>query len=353
VNLLSTSSSPVTITVAPDASTMSSAVSNLVSSANALLSEISSNSQYDASTASGGPLLGSATAEQITQAVLSVFSTAGGTSSLGNLSAVGITEDKGTLAFDAQSFETAYSANPAGVAALFSQGGTFDPASSADAGQVSLVYAGDGTAAGSYSVVIDQSATEATDTGTVAYGSSSSTVAGADSISVSSGTQTATYDVTAGQSLGDVAEGLDQSLAAAGMDLSAQVVTEGGSSYLQITAGTYGTAGDFTVAESGTDFGIAGSFTGDNVSGSIDGVAASGDGQILSAPITNATLAGLSLQVGVAGISSATTIGTYTYSPGAAQSLASLASSLTAPDGSVTGEISSVSDNPMKDSALV
>lgn len=342
VQLVSVSATPVTVTVSPDASTISSAVKSLVTAANAVLSEISSNSQYDASTATGGPLLGSADAEQITQDVLSVFSTVGGTSSLGNLAAVGITENQGTLEFNAQTFEAAYSANPSAVEALFAQGGTFTPATSVDAGQVSLVYAGDGTAAGTYSVAVDQSATQASDTGTVAYASASSTVAAADTLTVNAGGQTATYAVTEGQSLSEVAAGLDQSLAAQGMDLSAEVASSGGSSYLQIVAGQYGTAGDFTVQESGTDFGLAGSFTGANVAGTIDGVSATGAGQILSAPTSNATLAGLSLQIGVAGITAATTIGTYTYSPGAAQSLASLASSLTSSNGQVTDEISSL-----------
>ena len=345
VSLASVSPSPVTVSVTADSAAMSSAVSSFVSAANALLSEISSNSKYDQATATGGPLLGSVTAGQITQDVLSVFSTASGTSSLGNLSAVGITEDKGTLNFNQQTFETAFQANPSAVQDLFAQGGTFAPAAPAYAGQVSLVYAGDGTAAGTYGVVVDQSATQATGTGTVAYASSTATVASSDTLAVTSGGQTATYDVTAGQSLSQVASGLDQAFATAGMSLSAQVVSSGGSSYLQIIAGQYGTAGDLSVAESGTDFGLGGSFTGQNVAGTINGVVATGNGQILSAPTSDPTLAGLSLQVGVAGITTATPIGNYTYSPGAAQQLASLATSLTAPSGQVTTEISGLQAN--------
>ncbi len=340
VTLSSVASTPVTITVGRDGTAIASKVSALVDAANKVLSDISSNSQYDAATSTGGPLLGNATAEQITQQILSVFSTAAGGSDLGNAAAAGITENKGVLSFDAATFQSEYAAHPNQVEALFSQGGSYSPASSAYTGQVSLVYAGDGTQAGSYSVVIDQSATQATDTGTVAFASGSATVGAADTLAVSSGGTTATYDVTAGQSVSQVASGLDAAFAAANMDLSAQVVSSGGSSYLQITSASYGTAGDFSVTESGTDFGLAGSFTGANVAGTIDNVAASGNGQILSAPTGNPTLAGLSLNVGITGITSATTIGTYDYTPGIAQQLSSLAASLTGPNGAVTTEIS-------------
>ena len=345
VSLASVSSTPVTVSVTANSAAMSSAVSSFVTAANTLLSEISSNSKYDQATATGGPLLGSVTAGQITQDVLSVFSTASGTSSLGNLSAVGITENQGTINFNQQAFVTAFQANPTAVQDLFAQGGSFAPAASAYAGQVSLIYAGNGTAAGSYSIVVDQSATQASDTGTVPYASSTATVASSDTLAVTGGGQTATYDVTAGQSLSQVASGLDQAFAAAGMSLSAQVVSSGGSSYLQIVAGQYGTAGDFSVTESGTDFGLGGSFTGQNIAGTINGVTASGSGQILSAPTTDPSLGGLSLQVAVSGITSATAIGSYTYSPGAAQQLASLAASLTAPSGQVTTEISGLQAN--------
>jgi len=338
------SSTPVTITVSPDASAAAASVATFVKAANALLSEISSNSQYDASTNTAGPLLGSTTAAQITQSVLSVFSTAGTTSVLGNLSAVGITEDKGTLDFNQQTFEAAYQTSPTSVQSLFTQGGTFSPASASYSGQVSLAYAGDETQPGTYSVVIDQSATQATDTGTVAYASGSSTVGSAGSLAITSGSQSVDYSVTAGQSLTQVASGLNQALAAAQMDLSAQVVTSGGSSYLQIISGQYGTAGNFSVTETGGNFGFASTATGDNVAGTINGTAATGNGQILAAPVSDPTLAGLSLQVGVGGISSATTIGSYTYAPGAAQQLASLATSLTAPQGQVTTEISTLQE---------
>lgn len=344
VDLVSASTTPVTLTVSPDASAMASNVSSLIDAANKVLSDISSQSQYVSSSKTAGPLLGSAPAEQVTQQILSLFATAGGTSSLGNVSAAGITENKGTLQFNKSAFEAAYNANPTAVEDLFTQGRTFAPSSSTYSGQASLVYAGNATQPGSYAVVVDSSATQATDTGTASYGGPSSTVAAADTITVTSGSQSISYQAAAGETLSQVAAGLDQAFASAGLALSAQIVTTSSGSQLQVTSAGYGSSQSFAVAETGSAFGLAGTFTGTNVSGTINGVAATGNGQVLSAPTSDPTLAGLSLLVTASGITSATSIGSFSYSPGAAQSLASLATATTSPTGSVSTQISNLQE---------
>jgi flagellar hook-associated protein 2 len=339
VDLVTASTAPVTITVSPDASSMATKVSSLVDAANKVLSDISSQSQYDSSTKTGGPLLGSGLAEQLTQQILSLFSTTSGTSGLGTASATGITEDQGTLQFNKTAFEAAYNANPTGVEALFTQGGTFSPSSPSYTGQVSLVYAGDQTQPGTYQVVIDSSATQATATGTVSYSSASSTVGSSDTLTVTVGSQDVSYQATAGETLSQVASGLDSAFASAGLGLSAQAVATSGGYGLQVTSAGYGSSQSFSVTETGSDFGLAGTYTGTNVSGTINGVAATGDGQVLSAPLSDPTLAGLSLQVATSGITSATNIGSFTYSPGLAQELASFAAAATAPTGDVTSQV--------------
>jgi flagellar hook-associated protein 2 len=338
--LVSTSSSLVTLSVSPDASQVASNVKALVDAANKVLSDISSQSQYDATTKTGGPLLGSGLAEMVTQQVLSIFSTVGGTSSLGNVQAAGITESNGQLDFNEQAFESAFNSNPQAVESLFTQGGTFSPSSSAYSGQVSLIYAGTGTQPGTYQVVVDHSATQATDTGTVSYSSPSSTLGSADTLSVTMGVNSVSYQAAAGESLSAVAQGLDQAFANAGLGLSAQVVSTSSGYALQMTSSAYGSAQSFAVSESGSDFGLGGSFSGTDVSGTINGVSATGNGQVLSAPISDPTLGGLSLLVSVPGISSATTVGSYTYSPGVAQALDNLATNLTLPSGGVASEVS-------------
>jgi|SRR5579875_652177 len=340
--LVSVSSSPVTLTVSPDASAMASQVKALVDAANKVLSDISSESQYNASTRTGGPLLGSGLAESVTQQVLSIFSTLSGTSGLGNVEAVGISEDNGQLSFNQSTFESAFQSNPQAVESLFTQGGTFSASSPSYSGQVSLVYAGGTTLPGTYQVVVDHSATQATSTGTVSYSSPSSTVASNDTLTVSVGSQEVSYQASAGETLSAVAQGLDQAFAAGGLGLSAQVVSGTSGYSLQVTSAGYGSSQNFTVSESGSDFGLAGSFAGTDVAGTINGVAATGEGQVLAAPTSDPTLGGFSLQVSVAGISSATTIGSYTYSPGVAQALSSLASNLTSPIGAVSSEVNNL-----------
>ena len=128
-------------------------------------------------------------------------------------------------------------------------------------------------------------------------------------------------------------------------DLSAQVVANGSGSSLQITSADYGSAASFSVSSSGSDqLGLVGSsFTGTDVAGTINGVAASGDGQVLSAPTTDPTLAGLSLLVTTPGIASTTSLGNFVYQAGLAGGLANLmASAAAAPNGELPAKITAM-----------
>ena len=73
------------------------------------------------------------------------------------------------------------------------------------------------------------------------------------------------------------------------------------------------------------------------MAGTINGVAATGSGQFLSAPVSDPTLGGLSLQISVSGITSSTDLGTFNYQPGIAQSLNSLTTAMSSPvNGAIT-----------------
>lgn len=96
---------------------------------------------------------------------------------------------------------------------------------------------------------------------------------------------------------------------------------------------------------SGSDeLGLTGSsFVGSDVAGTINGVAATGDGQVLSAPVDDPTLAGISLLVATPGITSSTSLGDFTYAPGLAGGLANLTASAAAtPDGELPAKITSM-----------
>ncbi len=343
VNLVSTSSSPVTITVGADASAASSAVQTLVNDANTVLSDIQTNAGYNAQTKTAGPLMGSAVLQTATDEIQSIFASVAGSSSFGNALNIGLSLKNGQVQFDSSTFANAFAADPDQVAALFTQDGTFTPASPTYGGQVSLSYAASGTQAGTYDVQVSQSATQASDTGAVL---ASGTVSAAEQLSVTMGGASALYSTAAGESLTSVAAGLNAAFASAGMALSAQV--SGSGQQLEVTSDDYGSAAAFTVtstnAAAGTT-GLSGTFTGVDVAGTINGVAATGSGQFLSAPSTDPTLAGLSVQVTTPSISTLTDLGSLSYQPGIAQSLSSLASSLSDPTtGSITQTISNLQD---------
>jgi flagellar hook-associated protein 2 len=126
-----------------------------------------------------------------------------------------------------------------------------------------------------------------------------------------------------------VASGLNQAFAAAGVSLSAQLTDNG--QQLQLLSDDYGSATTFSVATTGGgagSTGLAGTFSGTDVAGTIGGVAATGIGQYLSAPVSDPTLAGLSVRITTTGVTSATDLGQLSYVPGIAQSLATLGSAM-------------------------
>jgi len=348
IALQSTSTAPVTVTVSPDGTAAAKIVQSLVSAANQVLSSVSAATAYDQSTNTAGVLNGDYALQSLAQSVLSTFSTAIGTSGVidsgaaGSAAGLSLDSSTGQIAFNATTFAAAYDKNPSGVAAMFSQGGAFAPAggSSAGAADVTLAYAGDNTTPGSYAVVIDHSATQATDTGSATFASAAATVASPEVYTVSSLGSTANYGVAAGESLASVAAGLNSAFASAGLVLSAQVVANGGASSLQISSADYGSAQSLSVTSSGADqLGLAGTFAGSDVAGTIDGVSGTGDGQVLNSPVTDPVLAGLSLVVDTPGITSATSLGTYTYAPGLAGGLASLSYTSTATHGELPATI--------------
>jgi flagellar hook-associated protein 2 len=351
VQLQSTSASPVTVTVAADGSAAASMVQNFVDATDTVLATIATDTAYNEQTNTAGPLNGQFGLENLREQILSTVGQVIGRSSAVDSatagSAAGLSLGTGTINFDATTFAADFAADPAAVAGMFTQAGSFSPGSGSPAapGDVSLVYAANGTQPGSYAVSISHSATQATDNGSTVL-SAGQTVAQSATYSISSGGATASYGVQAGQSLAEVASGLDAALAAAGLALSAQVVAAPGGSSLQITSAGYGSSASFQVSGSGADpLGIvsASPFGGSDVAGTINGVAATGSGQVLSAPVSDPTLAGLALQVQTAGISSPVQIGTYGYSPGIAQALASLAAAAVAPDsGQIATAISSL-----------
>jgi len=332
------STTPVTVSVSPDTSSIAGQIQTLVTDANTALSDVQNYAGYNAASKTAGPLMGSAMLQTVTNQIQSIFASVAGTSGLGSAANVGVTLSGGQVAFNQTAFETAFSANPSAVASMFTQGSTFAAAQPAYSGQLSLSYASNTTQSGSYDVVVNQSASQATDAGAVL---STGAVSSAEQLTVSSGTSSIPYTTTAGQSLTSIASGLNQAFAAAGVQLSAQLTNNG--QQLQLISDDYGSATSFSVATTGGgagSTGLAGTFTGTDVAGTINGQAATGIGQFLSASPSAPVLAGLSIQVTTPGITSATDLGQFSYVPGIAQSLSTLSTAMADPTkGSITQTI--------------
>lgn len=111
----------VTVSTAPDADALATAVQSLVSAVNNVTGLIGSASAYDTTTKTGGPLTGDALTRGLRQELLSAVSQ--GVADYGSMSAFGVKLGRdGSLAFDRAAFLSAYAANPAGVQKAVSAG---------------------------------------------------------------------------------------------------------------------------------------------------------------------------------------------------------------------------------------
>ncbi len=352
INLVSAQapgSSPIDLTVSPDGQSMAKQVQSLVTAANQALTDINKYAGYNYKTNTGGPLMGDSTLSQLTNQVLGIVSNAIGQGNFTPAQAGLSVTSGGLLQFDPTTFAQAYDANPSQVASLFNQSGSFTPSSSTYSGTVSLVYASDGTAAGAYPITITHSATQAQDAGNVL---STGTITNAETITVTMNGASASYAAAAGESLTSIAQGLNAAFVASGIGVAATVVTSSGGSQLVLTSNQYGSAQSFSVDSTAAGSGQTGlvttantpqSFTGTDVAGTINGVTATGSGQVLSAPTSDPTLAGLAVQVTATGITSATNIGTFNYQQGIAGGLAYASNGAAAPvTGSLTTTVSGI-----------
>ena len=338
------STNPVTITVGRDASSIATSVQNLVNDANTVLSDLQKFAGYNAATKTGGPLMGSAVLQGLTNSILSSVASIAGSSNLGNAEAAGVTISNGQLAFDSAKFENAFNSNPTEVQSLFAKGGTFSPASSTYTGQVAFSFASGATKTGSYAIQVSQSAAQASASGAAL---ASGTVSAGETLTVNMGSSAANFTTTAGQSLSSIASGLNAAFAAQGMGVSAQVVN---GDHLTLVSTGYGSDTAFSVATTSNAAGTLGltgaatsaTFSGTDVAGTINGVASTGHGQFLSAPANDPTLGGLMVQVTATGISSPTNLGNFSYQPGLAQVLSTVADAMSHP---VTGAITTTVNN--------
>ena len=128
VNLVSASSTPVSLSVTPDPTNVSGQLQNFVTDFNSLVTTINSDTQYNTANNTGGILLGDGTTQQVQEALYNVInSVVQGTGQYKDLAEIGITVNangdptSGTmLNFDQNTFEAAFATDPNAVQDLFS-----------------------------------------------------------------------------------------------------------------------------------------------------------------------------------------------------------------------------------------
>jgi flagellar hook-associated protein 2 len=270
--------SGVSISSAIDGSPVADNLQKLVDAANAVLSGIDKATAWNATTKSGGALVGDSTARGLQQSILSM---------VGSTTTPGISVNRnGQLTFDRTTFLDAFAEDPLGVAGKYGADSTFTAASGVS-GTVRYSSALSSTQAGSYAVHVSSPA--ATEVWTV----DGSGGLDGQTLTISRGGTTASYTVDPGDTLEDIATGLNQAAVAAGLTIGTSV---DGSS-LMLSASGAGTSGAFTTTTGGAT--ATRTVAGADVAGTLDGYAAEGSGSILTLVTTGHHASGLSVEVTV------------------------------------------------------
>ena len=303
--------SGVTVSSAVDGTAVANQVSTLVSTANGILNSISANSAYDTANKQAGPLTGDSGVRALQQNILSIVSGAGAPG-------VHVTRD-GTLTFDQTAFLTAFTADPAAVAATFGVKSSFTAGTglTGTSGSVSSALAS--ARGGTYAVQV----TTAPDRD----GWQLPAAGDGSVVQLARGTATLNYTVPAGQSLADTVTALNAAATAAHFGVTA---SSPDGATLQLTADTQGHAAAFTASLDA----VAGTRTsiGTDVIGTIDGQSAVGVGGVLSLPSGHGGAVGLSVSIATTAAdvaSSGGAIGSISYTPGIAQRLVTLVNDAT------------------------
>lgn len=344
LNLLKTTTTPASITVASNTSTVTASVTAFVKAYNDLNNTLKSVSAYNPATKTGAALQGDATVRNLQTQVRAVMNTAvsnaGG--SLTTLSQVGVTfQSDGTLALDTAKLNTAITNNFSDIAALFAKVGKASD---------SLVTYISGTPPGSYAVHVDSLAAQGSKVGTTILGAI--TIAAGDKIDVTLDGTIATVSLTAGvgytpAALAAMVQSAINGTSAFSSLGSSVAATIDGTGHMNITSNRYGSASNISMTDNGlttfvADTGMGGAGTaGADVVGTIDGQAATGSGQFLTA---TGNAAGLKIQIngGAFGAGPAGDRGTVNASQGYAYNLSQLSTTLLASGGPLDSQTTGI-----------
>ncbi len=344
VNLSKPSTTPVTLTVAPDTATVTKNVNSFVTAYNALSTTLAKMTAYNPSTQTAAILQGNLAILNIKSDLNRLLNTqAQGAGSLNSLAQIGInSQPDGTLAVNSGLLATALQSNFKDVAGLFAATG------SASDSLVTYNTYTSSTQPGTYPVNITQLATQGSLSGstapglTITAGVNDTINMAVNGISATLTIPPATY--SSAQALASEIQSLlngSSAISAAGISVSAGINASGN---LSISTNNYGSA--YSVGLNGGN-GASGLFgsapvaaTGTDVQGTINGTNATGVGQMLTSSSGNS----LGLSILVSGGTTGAR-GTVSYSNGYAYTMNNYLTSLLSSSGALTSSTNELNTN--------
>ncbi|MEB0139848.1 MULTISPECIES: flagellar filament capping protein FliD [unclassified Undibacterium] len=327
-----------TITVAANKTAVQSGITAMITAYNNLTTVIGQLTSYNATTKTGGALLGDPTTRTIQNQLRTTLGTAvnGTGGGFTSLAQIGITFQKdGTLAADSTKLTTALNSNFGDIGGLFASMGKSNDSLS------TLVGSSSATQAGNYAVNITQIATQGLMVGNTNLNSASTTIAAGTTIGVTLDGVTANVSLPAGSyNATQFATMLQSSIngssgfSSGGLSVVASIDTNG---FLNLQSASFGSTSSINLANSsgtlisafsGT---VSGGTNGKNVAGSFNGVSATGKGQILTGSGGSAS-EGLQLLINGGSTGSR---GSVNFSQGYAYQLNNLTSSILSSTGTI------------------
>jgi len=324
----------VTLEVDKDVDDLTAKVKTWVDTLNATLTSIDSQSAYDASTKTGGPLMGDSAVRSIRAQLMSALTNTTTNGPLRSLTQIGITIARnGRLELNQDTLRTAVTDQTEAVADLLGRSAAVTSSSA------SFVSATDTTAAGSYPIEVTTASAPAGLTGTAF-----ATLGANETLTIRLGASSATVALTAGTTAADAVTTINNALIAA--HVSGRASLSAGA--LRIESLDHGAAtilGITSSVDAGVDAtglgaaaGIERTAAGVDVVGTIDGQAATGTGQLLTA--TTGAAKGLTVRI-AAGASG--TLGSVSYTGGVTGALGMLLGAQGMATVSLGDSISSIS----------
>jgi flagellar hook-associated protein 2 len=334
LNLAGTSTTPFTLSVAPDTSAVSTAINSFVSAFNGVATAIQNQTSYDPKTKTAGTLQGDVSLSIIQSQMAAMLSTTLGSSSnaFSNLTQIGIGFQKdGTIALDSTRLNKALNSNYQGVADLFIAAG------SATDSLVGYTSSNSNTKAGNYGVNITRIATQGTAVGSTAAGLTI-TAGSNDTLNLTiDGTSTAitlppgTYTAAALATQLQALINASAPIASSGKS----VTVSQNSGVLSLTSGSYGSTSSIAISGNGASslLGTPTQTGGLDVAGTINGQSATGSGQLLTSTVGDSNGLLISIQGGTTG-----SRGTVSYTQGLSSLFSTQISAMLGTNGALASE---------------